>query len=130
MNKYQYWTAAALLLYAVATGRAEARSLSYVCEGKVSTTEGGKTALIIVSAGEQHCSFKIGSPEGKKILQVCAFGTKCSVGFTPTEVGVVPRLREFRTTTTPSFDCARRSNRSQPYELALLLLPDGTGQDS
>src|SRR5215510_7213141 len=38
-------------------------------------------------------------------------------------------LRESRITTTPLFDCAQRSNRSQPYELALLLSPYGTGQD-
>jgi hypothetical protein len=38
-------------------------------------------------------------------------------------------LRESRITTTPLFDCAQRSNRSQLYELALLLSPYGTGQD-
>src|SRR5215469_1775664 len=38
-------------------------------------------------------------------------------------------LRASRITTTPLFDCARRSNRSRPYELALLLSPCGTGRD-
>jgi hypothetical protein len=38
-------------------------------------------------------------------------------------------LRESRITTTPLFDCAQRSNRSQPYELALLLSPYGKIDD-
>jgi hypothetical protein len=56
-----------------------ARSLSWVCEGKIGYHSLSAYTAIIGKDNENDCVFITNSPEGKRILRTCPKGSQCSV---------------------------------------------------
>jgi hypothetical protein len=76
--RYVFWAAVALLLFGVATGRAEARQVSSTCEGNIQNY----TLSAYLEVGhnvDQPCVFLKNSIEGRKVLKVCPEGTACRI---------------------------------------------------
>jgi len=56
-----------------------ARSLSYVCDGKISVYRLNAYTAIAGKDGKDVCIFVTNSAEGRKILKICPKGSQCSV---------------------------------------------------
>jgi TonB family protein len=119
MKKFGLVALVAILATWGLTGSAWSRSLSFICEGKISHYPLMAYTAIAGKDNEDKCIFITSSPEGRKILQVCPKDSQCSVEAEVNNSGdanEIYKVKTVRRTGTPALDAKVKRDREVEHE--------------